>query len=55
MGWIGIAVDVLLRVFKAIFGMDKPATTGVTNAKPDKPLPGPAGGDDTLLRELGVA
>lgn len=53
MAWIGVIVDAVLRVLKAIFGMDKPAETEVTNAKPDKPLAGPAD-DERLLGELGV-
>ena len=54
MAWIGVIVDAVLRVLKAIFGMDKPATTGVTNAKPDKPLDNDPAGDTALLRDLGV-
>jgi len=53
MAWIGIAVDAILKVLKSLFGMDKPAVTEVTNAKPETPLTD-ARNDDALLRDLGV-
>lgn len=52
MGWVGVVVDVLIKILKGIFGTDKPQQVEVDHAKPDVPvLVRP---DDDLLSELGV-
>jgi len=48
----GVIVDVLLKIFKGLFGTDKPAETEVKHEKPPKPVGVPS--DDQLLRELGL-
>jgi hypothetical protein len=53
MAWVGIIVDVLLKVLKSLFGMDKPATEEVINEKPKTPVDNR--GDDELLSELGMS
>ena len=53
MGWIGVIVDVLVKLLKGIFGTDKPAVTEVEHAKPENPLPNQRS-DDELLAECGL-
>jgi hypothetical protein len=53
MGTIGaLLLQVILGIFKTIFGTDNPCETEVRNAKPEIPLP--ARPDADLLRELGL-
>ena len=50
MGWIGVLVDVILRILKALFGLDKPKDEEVIDAP--NPLPRPH--VDDVLDDLGV-
>lgn len=52
MGLIGEIVSALIAILKGFFGMDKPATEGVKNEKPETPVD--CRSDDDLLDELGV-
>lgn len=48
-------IDIILAIWaviQKIFGMKAPATTGVTNVQPEKPVD--TRSDDELLDELGV-
>ena len=53
MAWIGIVVEAVLGVLKAIFGTSRIQENEVINAKPDKPLLSALTRDE-LLNDLGM-
>lgn len=53
MAWIGIVIDILIKILKGIFGLDKPQKTTVDHPEPEVKV-GDGKTEGERLEDLGL-